>query len=518
MIKYLILIIHILTYVHSVEINIKNTNDKNDQDIENLNLYMKKTYQLPLFQTRYISIRINPDDLHRKENTSDQDIIGFKFQIQSTDKRVVHIQKEVLVPTKTINQNNSSHILLEDLFILPRKNVLGHVFNAYPSPTLINLQNQLKIDLLWSIESTRMDETTVTFILDIFHKDDSISTRTWKLNILVIQPKRIIDKSFLIFMPFLVILISIQMGILLDTKVLIHLVKKPKAVLIGFISQYGLMPFLAMGIAKLFNYTPLYSLALFVIGCCPGSGASNQWTLLFDGDVNLSAVMSFVSTASSFVMMPLYFYTFGRIYMDELAIRVPFLGLIRTLALVVVPYSIGIVISHYSPRTRTIIEKLVKPMMLFLLIFFLIFGTIVNWYLFEMIDLYTALTAPLLPYLGFLCGALLAYVCGLEWTHVKTIGIEAGIQNVGIAFMIIFYSFPQPYATKAVVVPLVVAFLTTKPFWLIYIIRSRIIKYRKQKELESNKNISDSLNQKESSLTNEENPKKDDIIEMMQNL
>lgn len=199
--------------------------------------------------------------------------------------------------------------------------------------------------------------------------------------------------------------------------------------------------------------------------------------------------MSFVSTASSFVMMPLYFYTLGRIYMDELAIRVPFLGLVRTLALVVVPYSIGIVISHYSPRTRSFVESLVKPMMLFLLIFFLIFGTIVNWYLIAMIDLYTALTAPLLPYLGFLFGALLAYVCGLDWIHVKTIGIEAGIQNVGIAFMIIFYSFPQPYATKAIVVPLVVAFLTTKPFWLVYVIRSRVKKWRENKAAASGKSV-----------------------------
>jgi predicted Na+-dependent transporter len=322
------------------------------------------------------------------------------------------------------------------------------------------------------------------------------------------------------------------MGILLDPKILIELVKKPKAVLVGFISQYGLMPFLAMAIAKIFHYSPLYSLALFVIGCCPGkktnvyrifylykkiiflgSGASNQWTLLFDGDVNLSAVMSFVSTASSFVMMPLYFYTLGRIYMDELNIRVPFLGLVRSLALVVIPYSTGILISHKSSRIRSIVKKLVKPMMLFLLLFFLVFGTCVNWYLFQTIDLYTALTAPLLPYLGFIFGALFAWICRLNWAHIKTIGIEAGIQNVGIAFMIIYYSFPQPYATKAIVVPLVVAFLTTKPFWVIYIIRNRIIKYKKSKELENNNGELILVDEKPS-LNNE----KEDNAEVMQKL
>jgi predicted Na+-dependent transporter len=234
--------------------------------------------------------------------------------------------------------------------------------------------------------------------------------------------------------------------------------------------------------------------------------------------------MSFVSTASSFVMMPLYFYTLGRIYTDELSIQVPFLGLVRSLALVVVPYSIGIGISHFSPKTRALVEKLVKPMMLFLLIFFLVFGTIVNWYMIMMIDLHTALTAPLLPYLGFLLGAGLAWICRLNWTHVKTIGIEAGIQNTGIAFMIIFYSFPQPYAAQATIIPLVVAFLTTKPFWVVYMIRNQVKKCQKKKELENPIDLSAGVTgdgQIASSTTKEIDQtihKKEDLVEMRQNL
>lgn len=115
-----------------------------------------------------------------------------------------------------------------------------------------------------------MEETNLTIYFDIFYNDESISSYNWPLKILIIQPKRVIDRIFQIMLPFLVTFISIQMGILLDTKVLIDLVKKPKPVLIGFISQYGIMPFLAMAIAKIFRYSPLYSLALFLIGCCPG--------------------------------------------------------------------------------------------------------------------------------------------------------------------------------------------------------------------------------------------------------
>ncbi len=115
-----------------------------------------------------------------------------------------------------------------------------------------------------------MDLTKLTFHLDVFYDDDTSSPHSWPLNILVTQPKRTIDTVFYIVIPFIVIVISILMGVLLDTTLIIDIFKNPKPVLIGFLAQYGLMPFLAMGIAKIFHFTPLYSLALFVIGCCPG--------------------------------------------------------------------------------------------------------------------------------------------------------------------------------------------------------------------------------------------------------
>ncbi|CAF1120694.1 unnamed protein product [Adineta steineri] len=154
------------------------------------------------------------------------------------------------------------------------------------------------------------------------------------------------------------------------------------------------------------------------------------------------------------------------------------------------------------------------------MIFFLAFGTMVHWYLLKMIDLYTILTAPLLPFLGFLFGALLAWISRLSWTHIKTIGIEAGIQNTGVAFMIIFYSFPQPYASQAAIVPMIVAFLTTKPFWVILIIRNQIRKYKKRKELAKTSNVDGELtiSYHRSSLNTEENIKTDNVVENMQKL
>jgi len=43
----------------------------------------------------------------------------------------------------------------------------------------------------------------------------------------------------------------------------------------------------------------LQCFGLLVMGVCPGGAVSNFWTLLFDGDVNLSITMTTVSTIAA---------------------------------------------------------------------------------------------------------------------------------------------------------------------------------------------------------------------------
>jgi hypothetical protein len=116
-IKLVILFIIIIKCVHSFDIFIKKTNNNNDKEIQKLESFYNKTYQIPLFQTRYITIRIYQNDLYRDGNINNHDVIGFKFQVKSTDIRVVDIEKEVMLPARITNTNNSNNVLLEDLFI-----------------------------------------------------------------------------------------------------------------------------------------------------------------------------------------------------------------------------------------------------------------------------------------------------------------------------------------------------------------------------------------------------------------
>uniref|UniRef100_A0A914PWL4 Uncharacterized protein n=1 Tax=Panagrolaimus davidi TaxID=227884 RepID=A0A914PWL4_9BILA len=79
-------------------------------------------------------------------------------------------------------------------------------------------------------------------------------------------------------------------------------IKSPISPLIGCFSQFILMPLLAYAIS-ITILLPLglnsFALGLFVTGCSPSGGASNFWTLLLEGNVNLSITMTFLSTIAS---------------------------------------------------------------------------------------------------------------------------------------------------------------------------------------------------------------------------
>ena len=76
------------------------------------------------------------------------------------------------------------------------------------------------------------------------------------------------------------------------------------------------------------------------------------------------------------------------------------------------------------------------------------------------------LTAALLPYLGFMLGGLVAFVCRLPRQHVLTVAIETGIQNTGTALVLLLLSLDHPESDISIVAPITSAIFTPIPLWV----------------------------------------------------
>lgn len=72
----------------------------------------------------------------------------------------------------------------------------------------------------------------------------------------------------------------------------------------------------------LFPDDPTMRLGMFFTGVAPGGGASNIWTAILEGNIDLSILMTTVSTLSAFGMMPLWLFTLGATIFDDANIEV----------------------------------------------------------------------------------------------------------------------------------------------------------------------------------------------------
>ena len=148
------------------------------------------------------------------------------------------------------------------------------------------------------------------------------------LNVSIVRKKTIQSKVFSYSVAILVSLAYINMGCAMDLEVVRETIKKPIGPLIGFLCQYLMMPLLSYALGFIFGTKSVaMRLGLFVtgtkkkrpnffwryfklfyhlLGTSPGGGASNIWTVMFGGNLNLSVTMTAMSTFAAFFMLPLW--------------------------------------------------------------------------------------------------------------------------------------------------------------------------------------------------------------------
>ena len=164
--------------------------------------------------------------------------------------------------------------------------------------------------------------------------------------------------------------------------------------------------------------------------------------------------------------MPAYVYTLGTYYSKQTTIELPFIKLVLNLCITVLPCLIGMVLSHFFPKLKVIFIKIAKPFTFIVLLTFLCLALVTKFYTFVLLKwyhwiagrkkqvlinlikwlakliFYLKIIGPLIPWIGYVIGGLVAWICKRPLSQCKTIAIETGIQNVGVAFLIIIINFP----------------------------------------------------------------------------
>jgi len=321
--------------------------------------------------------------------------------------------------------------------------------------------------------TSRVEETDAANKLNVQHGSESL-----QITVTRSKAKKTASKIFGYSVAALISFAYINMGCALDLEVMKKVLRRPIGPLIGFVSQFMFMPVCSFVLGYVFPWSnPAMKLGLFVTGCSPGGGASNIWTVMFGGNLDLSIVMTAVSTFSAFFMMPVWIYLLGEIIIADTPIVIPYAKILTYGIMLVVPLLVGVSIRKCLPKVANILVKILKPMALFLIVFILVCGIWSQFFMIKLIDWKIAVVGFSLPWLGFGFGCMFSKLCGQERKDIIAIAIETGIQNTGMAIFMLWFTLDHPAGDLAAVVPVAVATLTPFPLLaalLYYNLRSRL--------------------------------------------
>jgi len=245
-----------------------------------------------------------------------------------------------------------------------------------------------------------------------------------------------------------VTLAIIMFGVALDIRMsdFIRLIKQPKILFVGILSQFFLMPALTFLIVYLVKPMPSIALGLIMVGACPGGNISNFLSKLAKGNSALSVSLTAFATLVAVIMTPFNFHFWGNLYgptkaiLQEVALD-PY-SLYKLIALILgIPLVAGMLVRHYKPNVANKMSKILKPFSILVFIAFIVVAFSGNLDIFMKYIHYVLFIVIAHNLIAYALGYFTAASFGLRQIDRRTIAIETGIQNSGLGLLLIFEFF-----------------------------------------------------------------------------
>lgn len=249
-------------------------------------------------------------------------------------------------------------------------------------------------------------------------------------------------------------LIMLTMGCTLSTEDFRILIKRPVDILIGAVAQYTIMPLVAFSLAHIFHLNPFLTAGIILVGCCPGGVSSNIMSFLCHGDVAYSVGMTTASTILAPFMTPLLV-----LWLAGAEINVDAWGMFQNILIVtLLPVAAGVLLNWLCSRTKSADEwnkTMLRPLLpgtSVICLAFIVGGVIftVSPQLKENganLLLLTLAVVTLHNGLGYLLGYCVGKVFGFNKAKKRTLSIEVGMQNAGMATVL----SRQFFASEAII-------------------------------------------------------------------
>lgn len=259
-----------------------------------------------------------------------------------------------------------------------------------------------------------------------------------------------------------------DLGLTLEGKDFLLVLQRYKAVIAGMIGQLIVLPSLAWCLANVMGLSPIFTIGLVLIACCPGGSSSNIFSMLAKGDVALSVSLTAISSLVTLITVPFIMQWTTAAVGEAIGVTLPVGNLLmQNLVTMLLPILLGIYVRHKWPKAAHKIESVLSKcafpaLMLLAGIFFVQHReTIAD----NLGTLGTAVTILLLCAVAVAAG--LCFIFRLRSQERRTIVIEVGMQNAAQAIAIA--SSPFVFNDGRFAIPAILYALMMNVILLIYV-------------------------------------------------
>ncbi|MBT8128314.1 MAG: bile acid:sodium symporter family protein [Gammaproteobacteria bacterium] len=238
-----------------------------------------------------------------------------------------------------------------------------------------------------------------------------------------------------LFIPFkswivpLLAVVMFGMGLSLHVSDFKRAMSMPRLIISGVALQYSVMPVGALLISMALNLDPVITTGMVLVGASPGGTASNVICYLARGNVALSISLTAVSTLLAIVFTPLLAWL-----LIDSSIHVPAGQMLLSLInIVILPVGIGVMLNHFAGRRLAPVSHVFPLISVTAIVLIIAIIVGLNQNNLSQAGVTLLLAVILHNGIGLICGFYASRLLGYQPSECRTLAIEVGMQNSGLA-------------------------------------------------------------------------------------
>ncbi|PSU35912.1 bile acid:sodium symporter family protein [Photobacterium lutimaris] len=227
----------------------------------------------------------------------------------------------------------------------------------------------------------------------------------------------------------LLTIIMLAMGVSSSPKDFLNVVQHKKAVGVGVVLQFLIMPLTALLISTLLGFSTELTVGMVLVGSVAGGTSSNVMAFLAKGNVALSISMTAISTLLGVIFTPLLV----ELLVGE-TVDVPVSAMLMSLVkIVLIPVGIGLLINSFAQKAVAKVHALLPLISMVAIVLIIAIVVALNADNLSQVGPMVALAVVIHNSVGLIAGYYSCRLLGFNESTCRTIAFEVGLQNSGLA-------------------------------------------------------------------------------------